>query len=117
MRILWLLAGIVSFLLGLIGAFVPLLPTVPLMLLAAYFFARSSERLHHWLITHPRFGPAIQEWSDRRAIARPAKWAATLSMIAGFALSVAIGLRPALLALQAAVLLGAALFIWTRPDT
>lgn len=117
MRILWLFAGIVSFLTGLIGAFVPLLPTVPLMLLAAFCFARSSERLHHWLITHPRFGPAIQDWSDRGAIARPAKWAASVSLVAAFALSLAIGLKPALLALQGVVLLAVAGFIWSRPDT
>lgn len=117
MRILWLFAGIVSLSMGVVGAFVPLLPTVPLILLAAFCFARSSERLHNWLVTHPRFGPAIQDWSDRGAIARPAKWAASVSMAAAFALSVAIGLSLTLLGIQALVLVAVAVFIWSRPDT
>ena len=117
MRILWLFAGIVSLSMGVVGAFVPLLPTVPLILLAAFCFARSSERLHNWLVTHPRFGPAIQDWSDRGAIARPAKWAASVSMAAAFALSVAIGLPLTLLGIQALVLVAVAVFIWSRPDT
>ena len=59
MRTLWTLAGFFCFGLGFIGAFLPLLPTVPFMLLAAYCFARGSERFHEWLITHPTFGPPV----------------------------------------------------------
>lgn len=116
MRVIWLIAGLLSFALGAVGMFVPLLPTVPLMLLATFFFARSSERLHHWLLKHPRFGPAITDWTDRGAIARPAKWLATTSILAAFALSVALGLRPMILGIQAVVLLSVSIFIWTRPD-
>ena len=54
LRILWLFLGGVSLLLGAAGTIVPLLPTTPFLLLAGYCFARSSPRLHHWLITHPQ---------------------------------------------------------------
>ncbi|OOY13866.1 hypothetical protein BMG00_08955 [Thioclava marina] len=117
MRILWLILGMVSFAIGVIGIFLPLLPTVPLMLLAAFFFGKSSERLHQWLITHPRFGPSIQDWQERRAISKRAKIAASISIAAAFAISVVIGLKPMLLAIQAATLIAVSIFIWTRPNS
>ncbi|TNF17054.1 MAG: DUF454 domain-containing protein [Rhodobacteraceae bacterium] len=117
MRVLWLILGMVSFAIGVIGIFLPLLPTVPLMLLAAFFFGKSSERLHQWLITHPRFGPSIQDWQERRAISKRAKIAASISIAAAFAVSVVIGLKPMLLAIQAATLIAVSIFIWTRPNS
>ncbi len=54
--------------LGLIGVVLPILPTVPFMLLAAFFFSKSSERLHYWLISHPKLGPPIVEWQTNGAI-------------------------------------------------
>ena len=62
-RILWSIAGLTFFAIGAIGAVVPILPTVVFMLLAAYCFARGSQRLHGWLMTHRQFGPAIQDWT------------------------------------------------------
>lgn len=117
MRIVWLLLGLISFAIGVVGIFLPLLPTVPLMLLAAFFFARSSERLHSWLINHPRFGPSILDWQERRAISKRAKIAASISIAVAFGISIAIGLRPTLLAIQAATLVAVSVFIWTRPNT
>ncbi|TMV94161.1 DUF454 domain-containing protein [Thioclava sp. BHET1] len=117
MRILWLCLGCLSFVIGVIGAFLPLLPTVPLMLLATFCFAKSSERLHGWLINHPRFGPAIQDWQQHRAISKRAKIAATVSIVAAFSISLAIGLRPTLLAIQAVTLIAVSIFIWSRPNS
>lgn len=115
MRVVWAFCGVLSVCFGALGVFLPLLPTVPFMLLAAFCFARSSPQLHDWLLSHPVFGPPIMDWQERGAISRRGKIAATVSIAAVFALSLALGLRLALLGVQAAVLAGVLTFIWTRP--
>jgi len=98
------------------GTVLPLLPTVPFLLLATFFFARSSERLHNWLITHPTFGPPIADWQSHGAIRRGAKKLATLSIAAAFGLSLLLGVKTWLLVLQAGILGCVLVFIWTRPE-
>lgn len=116
-RAFWLLAGLVSLSLGLVGAVLPLLPTVPFLLLATFCFARSSNRLHDWLLAHPTFGPAIQDWRDSGAISARAKRLATVSILAAFSLSVVLGLSLKILAAQAITLALVSIFIWTRPES
>ncbi|MEM7685368.1 MAG: YbaN family protein [Paracoccaceae bacterium] len=116
MRTLWTIAGLTAFVLGAIGAFVPLLPTVPFMLLAAFCFARGSERFHLWLIEHPRFGPAIRDWQAHGAISPSGKRAAVIAICVTFMISVFIGLAPTILAIQAAVLGCVLAFILSRPS-
>lgn len=115
MRWLWATFGILALGFAIIGIVTPILPTVPFLLLAAFFFSRSSERLHHWLLRHPVLGPPIENWNRSGAISSRAKLFATGSMIAAFAISLVLGLRPLILLIQGAVLCGAALFIWSRP--
>jgi len=116
MRILWLGFGWLCVGLGAIGAFLPLLPTVPFLLLAAFCFARSSERVHQWLIEHPRFGPPIADWRRNGAIRRQVKWISTASIVASFAIPALMGVKPAILAVQAVALICVSVFIWTRPE-
>ncbi|WP_372886818.1 YbaN family protein [Shimia sp.] len=116
MRYLWAALGLICLALAAIGILLPLLPTVPFLLLAAFFFARSSERLHNWLLSHPTLGPPIEDWQSRGAINPKAKRIATLSIVVVFALSLLLGLRPLLLGIQAGVLGAVLLFIWTRPN-
>ena len=116
MRVLWTASGTAAVGLGLAGTVLPLLPTVPFLLLAAFCFARGSDRMHDWLVTHPKFGPSIQHWRDHRAITRPAKWMATVSIGVAFGISLALGVRPLILGIQAVVLLCVLIFIWSRPD-
>lgn len=66
-------AGVVATALGILGIFLPLLPTVPLLLLAAACFARSSERCYRWLIDHPRLGPLFVGYLDGEGIPLRAK--------------------------------------------
>ena len=91
MKYFWLGFGWLCVGLGAIGAFLPLLPTVPFLLLAAFCFARSSERVHQWLLNHPRFGPPIADWRRNGAIRRRVKWLATASILVSFAIPALMG--------------------------
>ena len=82
-RWLWGAAGGIALVTGFIGVFLPLLPTTPFVLLAAFCFSRSSPRVERWLLSHPRFGPMIQNWRAHRAIPLRAKKLAWVMMTAG----------------------------------
>lgn len=116
MRILFLSLGFLSLLLGIIGIFLPLLPTTPFALLAAYFFSKSSIRLHQWLISQKTLGPLICDWEAHGVIRLRAKWLATAMIIPLFSYSlifvpVALWIKGIVLLIGLAVLI----FIWTRP--
>jgi uncharacterized membrane protein YbaN (DUF454 family) len=70
--------GVISVALGAVGAVLPLLPTTPFLILAAYFFARSHPEWEARLLAHPKAGPAIRAWRDHRAIPVVAKRLATV---------------------------------------
>lgn len=114
-KTLWLIAGLLCLGLGLIGVVLPILPTTPFMLLAAFFFAKSSKRLHNWLVTHRQFGPSIKNWHQYGAISKRAKIAAISTMIVVLLLGLYFGLKPIVLIIQAVVMTGSATFILTRP--
>lgn len=116
MRVFWLVLGVLCVALAIIGVVLPLLPTVPFLLLAAFCFARSSERLHNWLLSHQVFGPMIDDWNTSGAIRPAAKKAATLSVAAVFGLSLALGLASHILIIQAVTLGAVLIFIWSRPN-
>jgi uncharacterized protein len=113
-RALWLAAGAGSLLLGIVGIFLPLLPTTPFVLLAAFCFSRGSERCERWILQHPRFGPMVRDWREHRAVPLRAKQLAVAMMALGSAwawwlMPPRIGWLPALLC--AAV----ALWMWRLP--
>lgn len=72
-RMFLIIVGSLSLGLGVLGIFLPLLPTTPLLLLAAACYVRSSGRLYHWLITHKRFGPYIRNYREGNGIPLKAK--------------------------------------------
>ena len=115
-RVAWQAGGAVCVALGVIGIPLPLLPTTPFLLLAAYCFARGSERLHDWLVTHPRLGPPIRDWRRHGAISRRAKWLAGAALLAAFGAAALFGAPKYALAIQVVVLSGAAAFIFSRPS-
>jgi uncharacterized membrane protein YbaN (DUF454 family) len=76
----WLAAGVASLALAFVGIFLPLMPTVPFVLLAAWCFSRGSRRIERWMLEHRHFGPPIRDWRANRAVPLRAKQLATLMM-------------------------------------
>src|SRR5262245_29487642 len=84
-RLLWVVAGMLALFTGVVGIFVPLLPTTPFVLLAALCFSRGSERWERWLLAHPRFGPIVRDWRAHHAVPLRAKQLAWTMMALGSA--------------------------------
>ncbi|CAI0854311.1 DUF454 family protein [Serratia ficaria] len=107
-RWLLIILGWLSVVLATLGVVLPLLPTTPFLLLAAWCFARSSPRFHHWLLYRSWFGSYLRHWQQHRALPPGAKWKAVLAIVLTFAVSlwlVKIWWVRALLLLMMAVLL------------
>ena len=115
MRLLWATAGWVAFSLGIAGTVLPVVPTVPFLLLAAFCFARSSPRLHNWLMTHPRFGGPLRDWEANHAIGRRVKIVALAMMAAGLVPGLLLLPLPLWLA-QVGIMVAAGTFVATRPE-
>lgn len=79
--------GLVSVGLAVLGIFLPVLPTTPLLLLALACFAKSSEKLHDWLLANKTFGPLIRQWHETRSMSRKAKVYAIISIFIGGGIS------------------------------
>jgi len=76
--------GVLCVGLGVLGIFLPVLPTTPFLLLALACFARSSDKLHSWLLSGKTFGPLIKDWEESKSIPKKAKvYAIILIIIAG----------------------------------
>jgi len=116
LRLLWAFGGVVFVAIATIGVVLPLLPTTPFLLLAAYCFARSSPRLHDWLVKHPSFGPLISNWDRYGSIDRRAKRIAVMVILLTLGITLAIGVPWWALGSQVVVLAIATTFILTRPD-
>jgi uncharacterized protein len=116
LRIVWIAGGTLSVGLGAAGLVLPLLPTTPFVILAAWCFARSSPELREKLVNSRMLGPSLRAWERERAIARRAKVSASLLLVLLVALSVALQFPAWLVALQALAAVGVMLFLWTRPD-
>lgn len=115
-RLLWLLGGIVFVAVGAIGVVLPILPTTPFLLLAAFCFTRSSTKLHDWLLNHRSFGPLINNWDQYGSIDRRSKRVAIAVIVLSPVITILIGAPWWGLVAQIAVLTAAATFILTRPD-
>ncbi|ASN86614.1 DUF454 family protein [Pectobacterium versatile] len=86
-RVLLMILGWVSVVLATLGVVLPLLPTTPFLLLAAWCFARSSPRFHNWLLYRSWFGSYLRHWQQHRALPPGAKWKAVTMILLTFALS------------------------------
>ncbi len=116
-RPLFIAIGIVCVGLGGLGAILPLLPTTPFLLIALWAFSRSSPRLHHWLYTHPRFGPRLQDWHEHGVVPVRVKVSAMTAMLASLAFMVFVGrVRGPVLVLSAVLMLVGAVYVLSRPS-
>jgi uncharacterized protein len=110
--------GVFFLALGILGIFVPLLPTTINVILAAFFLFRSNDRIYRWLLANPRFGPLLRDYRAGLGIPRRAKMIGVAAVTVTFAATIAVAVdatwaRLALIALAAAIIS----YILTRPTT
>jgi uncharacterized protein len=114
--VFWRALALACLVLGIVGAFLPVLPTTPFLLVAAWAGSKGWPRLEAWLIDHPRWGPPIRRWRDHRAVPRSAKWAASATMLLSTAL-LALSQAPAALKIGVPLfMLCVAWWLWRRPE-
>ena len=116
MQLFWLILGWVAAILGAIGLFLPVVPTVPFLLVAVFAFTRSSPRLAAKIMRNPKFGPPIRAWRKRGVIGRGAKIWAVLAMAAGVGWALWLGLDPRIITVQALTCTVIGAWLVTRPE-
>ncbi|MCF8482680.1 MAG: YbaN family protein [Rhodospirillum sp.] len=115
-RILFLGLGHFCVALGLVGAFLPLLPTTPFLLVATWAYGHASPRLRHWLWTHPRFGASIRAWHEHGVIGRKTKALSLSAMTLSCMVTWFVTDNPLAAIGQAVVLVCVGAFIVSRPE-
>lgn len=116
-RIIYFMAGFLSLIIGIIGAFLPVLPTTCFVLLATFCFSRSSKTMHNYLLSHPVVGKTIRKWEKSGEIPLRIKILATIIMLTTvsyplFFMTISILWKIAI----AAAITVALIYIWTRPS-
>jgi uncharacterized membrane protein YbaN (DUF454 family) len=116
-RYIWLSIGWVALGLGAIGVVMPVLPTTPFVLLAAFAFGKGSPVMRQWLLDHRIFGDAIRDWEKTGAIAPKYKAMACGLMGLTFLASLWFALPVKVLIIQAICMGGASLYVLSRPSS
>ena len=115
-KIVWGAAGFVSLGVGVVGIVVPGLPTTVFLLITAYCFTRSSERLHRWLMEHPQFGQPIRDWNEHGAIPMRGKILAAVMMVVAVVITIWLHAPTFVVIGQIIILAMVSVFFWTRPN-
>lgn len=114
-RLLWLGVAWICVALATLGAVLPLLPTTPFLLVAAWAAPKGSPRLAVWLHSHPRFGPPLRAWQQQRAVSQRAKTVAGIMMAASWLTLWLIGSATLVLVLTGTLFLTVGAFLLSRP--
>ena len=118
MRWLYVTLGHLCVVVGVIGIFLPLLPTTPFLLLAAFCYSKGSERLHAWLLSHPRLGGPVTRWQEHGVITTRAKVISVVLIVASMSYPLLFRELPAWARIAAsATAIGVIAFLVTRPST
>lgn len=115
-RWMWLLAAYLTLGLGILGVFLPGLPTTPFVLLSAFCAARGSRRLHAWLLAHRTFGPMIRDWQATGSVTRRAKWWAIGTMALSALIMFATAPKWWMAATGTAIMAVTGTWLWLRPE-
>lgn len=115
-RLLWRSLAVVMLMLAVLGVVLPVMPTVPFLLVAAWAGGKGWPALEAWLLDHAHFGPHIRRWRARGAVPRRAKWLATIMMSCS---AVMMQFTPLPLWVRIsvpAVMATVAVWLWLRPE-
>ncbi len=116
-KVLYLSLGLFFTLLGIIGAFLPVMPTTVFLIGALFCFTQSSPRLESWLLQHPKYGPSLVAWRKHGAISKKVKCIACCSMLVSFILVCLFASMPIPAYIGIALFMGiGAYFVVTRPS-
>jgi uncharacterized membrane protein YbaN (DUF454 family) len=115
-RFLALALAYVFLALAFVGLFLPGLPTVPFLLLTAWFAARGSEKLHRWIYGHPKLGKLLADWEDKGQISRKVKIAALLMLIVSWMVMYFRVEDAWMIAGISILLAGIGIYLVTRPE-
>src|SRR5690606_31896498 len=116
-RWIWIACGSAALGLGIVGAFLPMIPTTPLVLVAAWCFSKGSERLHRRLLEHRRFGPLVRDWERHRVVRLRAKILATAMIVPLEAYMLLLSPAPGWTKVVTVLLVAwGQVFIWTKPS-
>lgn len=114
--LLWRTLALTSLALGIVGAFLPVMPTVPFVLLSAWAASQGWPAFERWLLDHRLFGPPIRRWREHGAVPRRAKWLASV-MMTGSALMLQFAPVPLAVRIGVpAVMAAVAIWLWRRPE-
>jgi uncharacterized membrane protein YbaN (DUF454 family) len=100
-----------------IGVVTPGIPYSPFVVAAAFCFARSSERAHRWIMTHPIFGPFLTNWSTKRVFPQKMKYLMIAMMTLSLALMTVSGVKPIGIVSTGIFMLVVAVWAWRYPSS
>ena len=112
MKTVLIIIGIIALVLGVLGLFLPLLPTTPFLLLASACFARGSDRMHRWLLNHGVFGAYLRSFEEGKGIPLRAKIVAISMLWVSMAVSIAMVGHVALRVLLVVIAVAVTIYLW-----